>query len=167
MRQQCASTELPRLLPSRQPLWAPCPPGRYAKTKGQAEEAVKGQGFPYATIMRPGMLERGEMARGVVGLLRRARRRLVCGRRARRASIWEGRLGPGPRSLRRRMEQWWNRGSGRPLLCAGFKSAMALHHLHVLAAYLPSGCPWCAAGEVLRKADELCAGGAGAAGAVA
>ncbi|KAL4424870.1 hypothetical protein ABPG77_002093 [Micractinium sp. CCAP 211/92] len=37
----------------------------YAKTKGLAEEAVKASGFAYATIMRPGLLERGQMARGL------------------------------------------------------------------------------------------------------
>lgn len=31
----------------------------------QAEEAVKSSGFAYATIMRPGLLERGQMARGL------------------------------------------------------------------------------------------------------
>ncbi len=31
----------------------------------QAEEAVKASGFAYATIMRPGLLERGQMARGL------------------------------------------------------------------------------------------------------
>ncbi|GAB4813542.1 hypothetical protein N2152v2_000588 [Parachlorella kessleri] len=37
----------------------------YTKTKGQAEEFVKSQAFTYATIARPGLLERGEAARGV------------------------------------------------------------------------------------------------------
>ncbi|KAI7835557.1 hypothetical protein COHA_010537 [Chlorella ohadii] len=37
----------------------------YMKTKGQAEEAVKAQRFPYASILRPGLLERGELARGM------------------------------------------------------------------------------------------------------
>lgn len=31
----------------------------------QAEEAVKAQRFPYASILRPGLLERGELARGM------------------------------------------------------------------------------------------------------
>ena len=34
----------------------------YSKTKGQAEDVVRAQGFPYVTIMRPGLLERGELA---------------------------------------------------------------------------------------------------------
>ncbi|KAL4451875.1 hypothetical protein ABPG75_007537 [Micractinium tetrahymenae] len=37
----------------------------YAKTKGLAEEAAKAAGFAYTTIMRPGLLERGELARGL------------------------------------------------------------------------------------------------------
>ncbi|EFN55849.1 hypothetical protein CHLNCDRAFT_145410 [Chlorella variabilis] len=37
----------------------------YMKTKGQAEEAVKSMGLSYTAIMRPGMLDRGELARGV------------------------------------------------------------------------------------------------------
>lgn len=36
----------------------------YAKTKGLAEEVVKHQGFDYVSIMRPGLLERGDLARG-------------------------------------------------------------------------------------------------------
>ena len=31
----------------------------------QAEEFVKSQGFKYATVARPGLLERGDAARGV------------------------------------------------------------------------------------------------------
>ena len=31
----------------------------------QAEEAVKAQRFPYAALLRPGLLERGELARGM------------------------------------------------------------------------------------------------------
>lgn len=34
-------------------------------THMQAEEAVKAQRFPYASILRPGLLERGELARGM------------------------------------------------------------------------------------------------------
>lgn len=36
----------------------------YAKVKGQAEEAVKAQGFPTVSIFRPGALARGNKARG-------------------------------------------------------------------------------------------------------
>ncbi|RMZ54497.1 hypothetical protein APUTEX25_002073, partial [Auxenochlorella protothecoides] len=35
----------------------------YIKTKGLAEEAVKSQGFAYTTILRPGLLARGDKAR--------------------------------------------------------------------------------------------------------
>lgn len=35
----------------------------YMKCKGQAEEAVKAQSFAYASIFRPGMLDRGDLAR--------------------------------------------------------------------------------------------------------
>ena len=35
----------------------------YMKVKGLAEEAAKAQGFAYTTLMRPGMLERGELTR--------------------------------------------------------------------------------------------------------
>ncbi|PSC69508.1 Oxidoreductase HTATIP2 [Micractinium conductrix] len=36
----------------------------YMQTKGQAEEAVKAGNFAYASIWRPGLLERGDLARG-------------------------------------------------------------------------------------------------------
>ena len=35
----------------------------YSKTKGEAEQAVIAAGFPAVTIMRPGLIERGEKAR--------------------------------------------------------------------------------------------------------
>ena len=35
----------------------------YTKTKGLAEESIKGQHFSLTTIMRPGMLERGDLTR--------------------------------------------------------------------------------------------------------
>jgi len=35
----------------------------YSKTKGEAEQAVISAGFPAVTIMRPGLIERGEKAR--------------------------------------------------------------------------------------------------------
>jgi hypothetical protein len=37
----------------------------YAQSKGKAEEAVKSAGFAYVTIMRPGLLQRGTLARGM------------------------------------------------------------------------------------------------------
>jgi oxidoreductase len=37
----------------------------YAHTKGAAEEAVKGQNFAYTTIIRPGLLDRGDKARSL------------------------------------------------------------------------------------------------------
>jgi oxidoreductase len=43
----------------------------YMKTKGQAEEAVKAARFPYASILRPGLLERGELARGMEKMVAR------------------------------------------------------------------------------------------------
>jgi oxidoreductase len=43
--------------------WKPFHGLLYAKTKGRAEEAIKEQNFNYVTIMRPGMLDRGDMAR--------------------------------------------------------------------------------------------------------
>lgn len=42
---------------------APFHPLLYARTKGLAEEAVKSQGFAAAGIFRPGLLDRGDMAR--------------------------------------------------------------------------------------------------------
>lgn len=36
----------------------------YSQTKGRAEEAVKAQGFSFVSIMRPGLLERGDLTRG-------------------------------------------------------------------------------------------------------
>eukprot|EP00386_Alphamonas_edax_P008131 GDKI01026759.1.p1 GENE.GDKI01026759.1~~GDKI01026759.1.p1 ORF type:complete len:251 (-),score=66.13 GDKI01026759.1:189-911(-) len=36
----------------------------YMKTKGLAEEAVKSQGMPRTSIFRPGLLDRGDLARG-------------------------------------------------------------------------------------------------------
>jgi len=35
----------------------------YAKTKGLAEKSIQDQNFSYVTIMRPGLLERGELDR--------------------------------------------------------------------------------------------------------
>lgn len=35
----------------------------YAKSKGIAEEMVKNVGFPYTAILRPGLMERGDVAR--------------------------------------------------------------------------------------------------------
>eukprot|EP00884_Botryococcus_braunii_P022503 jgi/Botrbrau1/8937/Bobra.0148s0050.1 len=43
----------------------PLHPLLYVRTKGQAEEAVKAAGFPRTSIFRPGLLERGDAARGV------------------------------------------------------------------------------------------------------
>lgn len=37
----------------------------YMKTKGRAEEAVKAEGFDRVSIFRPGLLDRGELARGI------------------------------------------------------------------------------------------------------
>lgn len=37
----------------------------YTRTKGDAEEAVKAQNFAYTTIMRPGLLDRGDKARSL------------------------------------------------------------------------------------------------------
>lgn len=44
--------------------WKPFHGLLYMQTKGKAEEAVKGVGFRYTTILRPGLLDRGELARG-------------------------------------------------------------------------------------------------------
>ena len=45
--------------------WKPFHGLLYSQTKGKAEEAVKSEGFAYTTILRPGFLERGDLARGV------------------------------------------------------------------------------------------------------
>jgi hypothetical protein len=37
----------------------------YPKTKGEAEDAIKAIGFDHATILRPGLLDRGEDARSI------------------------------------------------------------------------------------------------------
>lgn len=43
----------------------------YMKTKGMAEERVKDQGFEYTLIMRPGLIDRKEDARGIEKFARR------------------------------------------------------------------------------------------------
>ncbi|KAF6257651.1 hypothetical protein COO60DRAFT_1206333 [Scenedesmus sp. NREL 46B-D3] len=45
--------------------WRLLHPLLYTRTKGLAEEAVKGQGFARAGIFRPGMLDRGDKARAI------------------------------------------------------------------------------------------------------
>ncbi|KAF6254857.1 hypothetical protein COO60DRAFT_1703115 [Scenedesmus sp. NREL 46B-D3] len=45
--------------------WRLLHPLLYTRTKGLAEEAVKGQGFVRAGIFRPGMLDRGDKARAI------------------------------------------------------------------------------------------------------
>lgn len=43
--------------------WKPLHPLLYSKTKGEAEEAVRAEGFPAVGIFRPGLLDRGAAAR--------------------------------------------------------------------------------------------------------
>ncbi|WIA44601.1 hypothetical protein OEZ86_007319 [Tetradesmus obliquus] len=45
--------------------WRLLHPLLYTRTKGLAEEAVKGQGFARGGIFRPGMLDRGDKARSI------------------------------------------------------------------------------------------------------
>ncbi|WIA24117.1 hypothetical protein OEZ85_013714 [Tetradesmus obliquus] len=45
--------------------WRLLHPLLYTRTKGLAEEAVKGQGFARVGIFRPGMLDRGDKARSI------------------------------------------------------------------------------------------------------
>jgi len=47
----------------------------------QAEEAVKAQRFSYTTIMRPGLLDRGELSRGPEKLFAKLTSRCVSGDR--------------------------------------------------------------------------------------